>query len=107
MRQIYLQYLPMGLNETSDGFNASSDVIIMDQTRVEKSTEYVLVVPRTYNETYQQLSEVLTKCIENGLIVSQKKSTLESLSNRGDLNPPNLLRKKMQSKPTKKDPGYP
>ena len=63
----------MGLNEASDGFNAASDVIIMDQTRVEKSTDDVLGMPRTFSEAYQQLSEVLTKCIENGFIVSRKK----------------------------------
>ena len=63
----------MGLNETADGFNSSSDVIIMDQTRVEKSTDDVLGMHRTYSEAYQQLSEVLTKCIENGFIVSGKK----------------------------------
>ena len=49
----------MGLNEASDGFNSSSDVIIMDSKSVEKSTYYVLGTPRTNNEAYQQLSEVL------------------------------------------------
>ena len=43
----------MGLNEASDGFNASSDVIIMNQTRVEKSTDDVMGMPRTLSEAYQ------------------------------------------------------
>ena len=58
----------------------------MNQTRVEKSTDDVLGMPRTFTEAYPKLSEVLTKCIENGSIMPHKKSIFAGPLNAGDLN---------------------
>ena len=66
-------YLPMGLNQAADGFNLTSDIVIANTERIEKSTDDILGLPRNFNEAYSQLAQVLTKCIKNGFIVSRKK----------------------------------
>ena len=68
-------YLPMGLNQAADGFNLTSDIIIYDTERIEKSTDDVLGMPRTLNEAFSQLAQVLTNCTHNGYIVSRKSTT--------------------------------
>ena len=63
----------MGLNQVADGFNPTSDIIITNTERIEKSTDDILGMPRTFNEAYSQLAQVLTNYIQNGFIVSRKK----------------------------------
>ena len=66
-------YLLMGLNQAADGFNLTSDIIIANTERIENSTDDILGMPKNFNEAYSQLAQVLTKCIQNGFIVSRKK----------------------------------
>ena len=39
-------YLPMGLNQAADGFNLTSDTIIANTERIEKSTDNILGMPK-------------------------------------------------------------
>ena len=64
----------MGLNQAADGFNLTSDIIITNTDRIEKSTDDILGMPKTFNEAYTQLAQVLSNCIQNGFIVSRKKN---------------------------------
>ena len=61
-------YLPMGLNQAADGLNLTSDIIIANTERIEKSTDDILGMPKNFNEAYSQLAQVLSKCIQNGFI---------------------------------------
>ena len=50
----------MGLNQAADEFNLTSDIIITNTERIEKSTDDILGMPKTFNEAYTQLAQVLT-----------------------------------------------
>ena len=68
-------FLPMGLNAAVDGFNSSSDVIIMDPTRVEIQLTMYWECP---GHTMSFIKNCLTYSLNSYNIVY---SILESLSN--------------------------
>ena len=79
-------YLPMGLNQAADGFNLTSDIIIANTERIEKSTDDILGMPKTFNEAYPQLAQVVTNCIKNGFVVSRKKFDIGTNITYGGFN---------------------
>ena len=93
-------YLPMGLNQAADGFNLTSDIIITNTERIEKSTDDILGMPKTFNEAYAKLAQVLTNCIQNGFIVSRKKFDIGTNITYGRFN---LEKKKNQNITIKAD----
>ena len=60
----------MKLNQAANGFSLTSNIIITNTDRIEKSTDDILEMPKTFNEAYTQLTQVLTNCIQNGFNVS-------------------------------------
>ena len=84
----------MGFNQIAYGFNLTSDIIITNTERVEKSKDDILGMLKTFNEAYTQLAKVLTNCIQSGFIVSRKKFNIGTNITYGGFN----LEKKTEQK---------
>ena len=76
---------PMGLNASSDEWCRRSDEVIKGIRNTQKIVDDILICGETMDELIDTIRQVLQKCREHNIVISEKNLPLEQQSNLQDL----------------------